>query len=111
MNSYQYERRLKRLAEELLADKRIAGVLSLFDDHRPVAPEWPHPKRRRSRLAAAGLIALTVLLGATMLTSVIVAAVTGIAAFMIGLVLMVPTFLLFGNCFPGKSGNPSFAFA
>jgi len=111
MTSYQHERRLKRLAEDLLADDRIAGVLALFEEHGPIAPEWPQVRRRRSASATAGLIALTVLLGATMVTSVIVAAVTGVAAFAIGLVLMVPVFLLFGNCFQGKSDSPSFAFA
>jgi hypothetical protein len=111
MTSYHHERRLKQLAEDLLADERIAGVLSLFDDHQPVAPEWPHARRRRSRLASAGLVALTVLLGLGMVTSVIIAAVTGVAAFAIGLVLMVPAFLLFGNCCQGNAGSRSLAFA
>jgi hypothetical protein len=101
MTRFTHERRLKRIAEELLADERIVGVLSLFDD-KPSgeAREWPY--RQRSPLARAGIVALTVLLAGAMVASLVAAAVTGAPVFTMGLVLMVPAFLLFGHCWEGR---------
>ncbi|HWC80757.1 MAG TPA: hypothetical protein VG756_12440 [Pseudonocardiaceae bacterium] len=106
--TFNHERRLRRIAEELLADERIAGVLTLFDE-LPATHSREWPRRRRSRRATAGLIALTVLLGGAMVASLVVASVTGAPVFTVGLVLMVPAFLVFGHTWQDRADG-GFAF-
>jgi hypothetical protein len=79
---------LKRVAAELLADQQFAQLVELFADQ-------PVPASRLSRL---GLVALTLVVTGAIPACLVAARLTGSQAFLTGILLMVPAFMLFGRC-------------
>lgn len=103
MPRFKPERWLQEIAAEMLADERFARLFALFDDQPPVASRAREPRHRRARrLPGPLLIALTLLVSAAVPAFLVTAQVTRIPAFTMGIVLIVPAFLLFGRCCQGQ---------
>lgn len=79
-------RELDRIAAELLADETFAKLVAIFTGQ-------PVPVRRRH----PALIGLTVATVGVVAGFLAAAAATGVPAFLVGFVLIVPAFWLFGR--------------
>ncbi|HWE89571.1 MAG TPA: hypothetical protein VG317_08935 [Pseudonocardiaceae bacterium] len=93
-------RQLDTIAQELLADPGIAAAVARFED-RPLSPRSYGGRRRR---VGVGLIVATVLVLAAAPAFMVAAALTHVPAFLAGIVLVVPGFMLFGLCWQRRTG-------